>query len=704
MRSSANAHRLPALTFAPGDLVWLSARNIRLRVESTKFAPRYLGPFKVLEQVNPVVYRLALPPRLGITDTFHVSLLKPVYMSRFSESSAGTSGSSTDDYEVNANLGYKVVLWWIGRALVLRTGLGSLLSTFGLRSSLLPLGVARSGEGGPGSGAFAIKASAGQQRADALGLSPALSLLSTPRVITVIKMCLERICRPADSAGALRMRPPFWKMAAPREKTARRTPGGPLTMVISKETRAAIIALQKNGLTGKSIAATKIAPQSTIYRIIKNFKERASIVVKKAPGRPRKSSKRQDRILKLFQLRDRTTSSAELAQEWQQAGGSASARTVRRRLFEQGLVSTRAAKKPLLSRKNIRDRLIFCKRYREWTAEDWGKVIFSDESPFRLLGTSGKQLIRRRRGERYHQSCLMPTVKHPETIHVWGCFSAKRIGSLTVLPKNTAMNKEWYQNVLQEQLLPTVQEQFGAQQCLFQHDGAPCHKAKVITKWLMEQNIEILGPWPGNSPDFNPIENLWLIIKRQVDKQKPTNSGKMQELIMQEWTAISQDLVQKLIESMPGRIAEVLKKKGKEIQNMMKYPEIIFATSGDDVNINCTMNFPLTPFSVFWTVECNDQKYLNDYQLYKDRLIFHFSSHQVTIQNVTVRDSGMYCCHVETADGKRQAGNGTRLEVTKKLEESICKRDTLLLVMEVVRIFFLTVLIILLCIVIKKSL
>ncbi|CAJ0953436.1 unnamed protein product [Ranitomeya imitator] len=278
----------------------------------------------------------------------------------------------------------------------------------------------------------------------------------------------------------------------------------------------------------------------------------------KAPGRPRKTSKRQDRILNLFRLRDRTTSSAELAQEWQQAGVSAPARTVRRRLFERGLVSRRAAKKPLLSRKNIRDRLIFCKRYREWTAEDWGKVIFSDESPFRLFGTSGKQLIRRRRGERSHQSCLMPTVKHPETIHVWGCFSAKGIGSLTVLPKNTAMNKEWYQNVLQEQLLPTVQEQFGTQQRLFQHDGAPCHKAKVITKWLMEQNIEILGPWPGNSPDLNPIENLWSIIKRRVDKQKPTNSGKIQALIMQEWTAISQDLVQKLIESMPGRIAEAL--------------------------------------------------------------------------------------------------------------------------------------------------
>ena len=55
-----------------------------------------------------------------------------------------------------------------------------------------------------------------------------------------------------------------------------------------------------------------------------------------------------------------------------------------------------------------------------------------------------------------------------------------------MLPKNTAMNKEWYQHILREQLLPTIQEQFG--------DGAPWHKAKVITKWLTEQNIDILGP------------------------------------------------------------------------------------------------------------------------------------------------------------------------------------------------------------------
>ena len=103
-------------------------------------------------------------------------------------------------------------------------------------------------------------------------------------------------------------------------------------MVSCKETCAVIIALHKKGFTGKDIAASKIAPKSTIYRIIKNFKESGPIVVKKASGCPRKSSKCQDRLLKLIQLRDRGTpghTSTELAQEWQQAGVSASARTVR---------------------------------------------------------------------------------------------------------------------------------------------------------------------------------------------------------------------------------------------------------------------------------------------------------------------------------------------------------------------------------------
>ena len=68
----------------------------------------------------------------------------------------------------------------------------------------------------------------------------------------------------------------------------------------------------------------------------------------------------------------------------------------------------------------------------------------------------------------------------------------------------------------------------------------------MITKWLGEQNIDILGP---NSPALKPIENLWSILKRGVDKQNPTNYDKFQELFMQEWATISQDVARNLIDS-----------------------------------------------------------------------------------------------------------------------------------------------------------
>ncbi|KAG2461170.1 S17A5 protein, partial [Polypterus senegalus] len=54
------------------------------------------------------------------------------------------------------------------------------------------------------------------------------------------------------------------------------------------------------------------------------------------------------------------------------------------------------------AKKNIRDRLILCKRYRDWTAEVWSKVIFSDDSPFRFCGASGKKIVQRRKGGAQH--------------------------------------------------------------------------------------------------------------------------------------------------------------------------------------------------------------------------------------------------------------------------------------------------------------
>ena len=103
MKKFANIRRISAPLFKPGNLVWLLRKFVKTTRPCDKLDFKKLGPFKVLEQINPVTFRLELPPSMRIHDAFHVSLLEPYETNKLQQQETAPPA-----IEVNNHLEYEV--------------------------------------------------------------------------------------------------------------------------------------------------------------------------------------------------------------------------------------------------------------------------------------------------------------------------------------------------------------------------------------------------------------------------------------------------------------------------------------------------------------------------------------------------------------------------------------------------------------------
>ncbi|GFX57235.1 transposable element Tcb2 transposase [Trichonephila clavipes] len=246
-------------------------------------------------------------------------------------------------------------------------------------------------------------------------------------------------------------------------------------------------------------------------------------------GRPRGTTPANDRYIVLQARRNRRQTAGEIARHTTQATGRPISRfTVARRLHGGGLFARRPVWCVPLTPAHRSWRSLWCREHRNWRDNEWGRVLFTDESRFSLSSDSHRILIWRER-----EAAIIPRT------------SLKGTGSV---------NGTRYCN---EILLPYVRLFRGAMglQFLFMDDNALCHRAVAAAEQLLEsEDIERMD-WPARSPNLNPIEHVWDFLGRRLAARTlpPVTIRELRLALQDEWAAMPQQLIDTLILSMGTR-------------------------------------------------------------------------------------------------------------------------------------------------------
>lgn len=220
-------------------------------------------------------------------------------------------------------------------------------------------------------------------------------------------------------------------------------------------------------------------------------------------------------------------------------------------------------KRPQLTKKHRQQRYAFALAHKYWPVEDWKRVVWSGETKINRVGSDGRNWVWKKRGKGLSDHLVDETLKHGGgSLMFWGCFGWDGTGHSCRI--DGKMDADLYVEIIEDELCNSLYHwNYNADDVIFQQDNNPKHTSKKAKQCFKENKIQVME-WPAQSPDLNPIEHLWDALKHTLATYRNAPSLMLEPWtrVQREWEALSEAECRNLVESMPNRVAVVLKAKG----------------------------------------------------------------------------------------------------------------------------------------------
>ena len=332
---------------------------------------------------------------------------------------------------------------------------------------------------------------------------------------------------------------------------------------LSKEERERAMGMLECGISATRVAQRFGCSRRMVYNLQERHQATGTTTDRPRSGRPRVTSARQDRAIVREHVRNPFRTAAQTARETPGRNNPRISRfTVRRRLSARQIRAYRPYVGPVLTEQRMRNRAQWAANHgqAQWGLQNWRRVVFSDESRYRLFQADGRQRVYRRRNQRFQRNNVREVDRFGGgSIMVWGAIKFGWRSQLVVIEDNLT-SQRYIDEVVTPHVLPYFRNNPNS---VFMHDNARPHAARRTTDHLQINNIVTL-PWPAYSPDMNPIEHLWDHLDRRVRSRQPgpQNLRQLRQMLIDEWNNFPQYRINRLITSMPRRVAALSRARG----------------------------------------------------------------------------------------------------------------------------------------------